>query len=244
MKRAIIIDDEEKSRITLATFLQKYCPSIELIGEAYSVASGVDQYQKLDPDVLFLDIEMEDGTGFDVIELLSGNRFEVIFVTAYNQYAIRAFRCSAIDYLLKPLNPEELIHAVAKLSNVTRIDQIEKKLEALISNRISLHKIIIPSMDGMRLEEPENINYFESDNYYSIIHLKTGEKLMVSKTLKEYDKLLSADGFFRIHQKFLVRVAEINKYSKAEGGFVVLKDGTQLTVSRRKKEALLELLTS
>lgn len=244
MKTAIVVDDEEKSRITLVTFLEKYCPAIQVVAQADGVAAAVEDFQKHQPEVIFLDIEMNDGTGFDVIERLNGRTFEVIFVTAYNQYALQAFRYSAIDYLLKPINPEELIQAVAKLSDDGRIDQIEKKLEALLTNRKSIHKIAIPSMDGIRLEEVDNIIYCESDNYYTHIHLKSGETILVSKTLKEYDQMLSDQGFFRIHQKFLVRLSEIKSYSKSDGGYVTLNNGTNLTVSRRKKEELIQLITA
>ncbi|MEP0365489.1 MAG: LytTR family DNA-binding domain-containing protein [Cyclobacteriaceae bacterium] len=243
-KRAILVDDETKSRTALNSFLTKYCPTIEIVGEADGVKSGLEVISSLNPDVLFLDIEMNDGTGFDLLEKLAGITFEVIFVTAFNQYAIKAFRYSAIDYLLKPVNPEELVQAVTKLTDDSRISQIEQKLEALMSNRSSIQKIAIPSMTGIRLEEVGNIMYCESDNYYTIIHLVNGERLMVSKTLKEYDKTLSEDGFIRIHQKYLVKVSEIKTYSKSEGGFVTLTDGTNLTVSRRKKEELLKAISN
>lgn len=244
-KRALLVDDESKSRIALRSFLTKYCPSVEIVGEAEGVQSGLKKIAELSPDVLFLDIEMNDGTGFDLLEqLVKKVDFEVIFVTAFNQYAIKAFRYSAIDYLLKPINPEELIQAVSKLSDDERLNQIEQKLEALLSNKTSIQKIAIPSMDGIRLEEVTNIRYCQSDNYYTIINLANGEKVIVSKTLKEYDKMLSAEGFIRIHQKYLVKVSEIKSYSKSDGGFVTLQDGTHLTVSRRKKEELLQLLTS
>lgn len=242
-KRAIMVDDETKSRTALGSFLSKYCPSIEIVGEADGVKTGLEAIKTLSPDVIFLDIEMNDGTGFDLIKQLSEVKFEVIFVTAFNQYAIKAFRYSAIDYLLKPVNPEELIQAVSKLSDEGRISQIEQKLEALMANKTSIHKIAIPSMEGIRLEKVENIVYCESDNYYTIIHLVTGEKLLVSKTLKEYDKTLSADGFIRIHQKYLVKVSEIKTYSKSDGGFVTLNNGTHLTVSRRKKDELLKAIS-
>lgn len=242
-KQAILIDDESKSRTALRSFLEKYCPIIEIVAEAEGVKSGLQAIATHNPDVIFLDIEMNDGTGFDLIEQLPNIQCEVIFVTAFNQYAIKAFRYSAIDYLLKPVNPEELVQAVAKLSDESRIDEIEKKLEALSINRNNLQKIAIPSMDGIRLEDITDINYCEADNYYTIIHLKNGEEVIVSKTLKEYDKMLDGQGFFRIHQKFLVNISEIKSYSKADGGFVTLNSGASLTVSRRKKDELLALLT-
>ncbi len=242
-KRAILVDDETKSRTALSSFLSKYCPTIEIMGEADGVNTGLEVIERQKPDVLFLDIEMNDGTGFDLLEQLSNVDFEVIFVTAFNQYAIKAFRYSAIDYLLKPVNPEELVQAVTKLSDDSRISQVEQKLEALMSNRTSIQKIAIPSMDGIRLENVDNIRYCESDNYYTIIHLVSGEKIIVSKTLKEYDKTLSEDGFIRIHQKYLVKISEIKTYSKSDGGFVTLNNGTHLTVSRRKKEELLRAIS-
>lgn len=243
-KSTILVDDESKSRTALRSFLTKYCPTIEIVGEAEGVKTGLEKIAELNPDVVFLDIEMNDGTGFDLIEQLPKATCEIIFVTAFNQYAIKAFRYSAIDYLLKPVNPEELVQAIAKLSDEGRISQIEQKLEALMSNKTSLQKIAIPSMEGIRLEEVDNILYCESDNYYTIIHLINGEKIVVSKTLKEYDKMLSEDGFLRIHQKYLVKVSEIKTYSKSDGGFITLNDGTHLTVSRRKKDDLVKLLTT
>lgn len=242
-KKAILVDDESKSRIALGSFLSKYCPTIEIIGEAEGVRSGLELIESSNPEVIFLDIEMNDGTGFDLVEQLDNTKCEIIFVTAFNQYAIKAFRYSAIDYLLKPVNPEELVQAVSKLSDESRINQIEQKLEALMANKTSIQKIAIPSMEGIRLEEVDNIRYCESDNYYTIIHLINGERIVVSKTLKEYDKMLSSDGFLRIHQKYLVKVSEIKTYSKSDGGFITLNDGTHLTVSRRKKEDLMKVLT-
>jgi two-component system, LytTR family, response regulator len=243
-KKALLVDDESKSRTALRSFLSKYCPTIEIVGEAEGVKSGLKSIEKCTPDVVFLDIEMNDGTGFDLIEQLPKINLEIIFVTAFNQYAIKAFRYSAIDYLLKPVNPEELIQAVAKLSDESRISEIEQKLEALMSNKTSIQKLAIPSMEGIRLEEVSNIRYCESDNYYTHIHLNSGENLLVSRTLKEYDTILSEEGFFRIHQKYLVKVSEIKTYSKSDGGFVTLNDGTHLTVSRRKKEDLMKVLVN
>lgn len=244
MNRACIIDDELNSRTTLSSFIGKYCPEIELVGQADGVQSGVELIEVVKPDVIFLDIQMNDGTGFDLIEKLSHRKVEIIFVTAFNEYAIKAFRYSAIDYLLKPINPEELVQAVNKLKDETRLSQIEQKLEALIQNKSSIQKIAISSVEGIRLEEVSNVKYCESDNYYTTIYLRTGDKIVVSKTLKEYDKMLSGDGFYRIHQKYLVNISEIKNYSKSDGGFVTLNDGTTLTVSRRKKEGLLSVLNS
>ncbi len=243
MKRAIIIDDEEKSRATLSSFILKYCPSLQITDMANGVKNGIASIKKNAPDVVFLDIEMDDGSGFDVIEGVKGLSFDLIFVTAYNQYALKAFRYSAIDYLLKPINPEELIEAVNKLTDTNRLDQIEQKLEALLLNRSTLKKIAFPSLQGLRLEEPQNIAYCESDNYYTNVHLKNGEKLVISKTLKEYDQMLQDDGFFRTHQKYLVNISFISSYVKSEGGYLTLENGAILPVSRRKKEELLKLIS-
>ncbi len=243
MKRAIIIDDEEKSRATLSSFIKKYCPSLQVVDMANGVETGIYSIKKNAPDVVFLDIEMDDGTGFDVIEKVKGLTFDLIFVTAYNQYALKAFRYSAIDYLLKPINPEDLIQAVNKLTDTNRLDQIEQKLEVLLLNQSSLKKIAFPSLQGLRLEEPQNIAYCESDNYYTNVHLKSGEKLVISKTLKEYDQMLEDDGFFRTHQKYLVNIAFISSYTKSDGGYLTLENGTILPVSRRKKEELLRLIS-
>lgn len=243
MKRAIIIDDEEKSRATLSSFIIKYCPSLQIVDMTDGVENGIASIKKNAPDVVFLDIEMDDGTGFDVIEGVSGLVFDLIFVTAFNQYALKAFRYSAIDYLLKPINPEELIQAVNKLTDTDRLNQIEQKLETLLLNRSGLKKIAFPSLQGLRLEEPQNIAYCESDNYYTNVHLKSGKKLVISKTLKEYDQMLQDDGFFRTHQKYLVNIAFISSYTKSDGGYLTLENGTILPVSRRKKDELLKLIS-
>jgi two-component system, LytTR family, response regulator len=243
MKRAIIIDDEDKSRATLSSFISKYCPTLTIVDLADGVATGIASIKKHSPDVVFLDIEMDDGTGFDVIEGVTGVTFDLIFVTAYNQYALKAFRYSAIDYLLKPINPEELIQAVNKLSDSSRLDQIEQKLEVLLLNQNALKKIAFPSLQGLRLEEPQNIAYCESDNYYTNIHLKNGEKLVISKTLKEYDQMLQDEGFFRAHQKYLVNISFISSYAKSDGGYLTLENGAILPVSRRKKDELLKLIS-
>lgn len=242
MKKVVIIDDEEKSRITLNSFIDKYCPTLQIVGQADGVKTGVALIESTQPDVVFLDIEMNDGTGFDVIEQLPGSGFDLIFVTAYNQYALKAFRYSAIDYLLKPINPEELVQAVHKLSSTDRIDQIEKKLEALLLNKTNLQKVAFPSMEGVTLEEVKNIIYCQSDNCYTHVHLQNGNRLTVSKTLKEYDQMLSEEGFFRIHQKFLVNLDHLKNFSKSDGGFVTMSNGHELAVARRKKEELLQVL--
>ena len=244
MKRAIIIDDEEKSRVTLNSFIQKYCPTIQIVDMQNGVKSGVASIEKNNPDVIFLDIEMDDGYGFDVIEATRSYVYDVIFVTAYNQYALKAFKYSAIDYLLKPINPEELILAVNKLTDSSRLSQIEEKLEALLLNKKSLQKIAFPSMEGLRLENINNLAYLESDNYYTNVHLKNGEKLVVSKTLKEYDQMLNEEGFFRIHQKFLTNISYISNYTKSDGGYLTLENGVELPVARRKKDDLLKIILS
>ncbi len=243
MKRAIIIDDEENSRETLASFVGKYCPDLQVIAQADGVATGIEAIRTHKPDMIFLDIEMDDGLGFDILKSVPDMRFDVIFVTAYNQYATLAFRYSAVDYLLKPINPEELIQAVHKLSDNGRIDAIEMKLEALFANKTTLNKIAFPSMNGVRLEDTKNILYCESDNSYTVVHLINKEQLIVSKTLKDYDELLSENGFFRIHQKYLVNLNFIANYTKSDGGFVTLTNGKNLTVSRRRKDELISIIS-
>ena len=241
-KNALIVDDEAKSRTAVRSLLTKYCPEVHIVGEAEGVASGLEAIAEHRPDVLFLDIEMNDGTGFDLIEKRPYPAIEVIFVTAYNQYAIQAFRYSAIDYLLKPINPNELMQAVRKLAERSRINEIEKRLDTLMENQNSIQKIAVPVSDGLRIEQVANIRYCESDNYYTTLFLHSGERLLVCKTLKEYDQMLSPEGFIRIHQKYLVKVSEIKSYSRSDGGFVTLNDGTHLTVSRRKKDELMQVL--
>ena len=243
MIRSIIIDDEEKGRNTLRNFLKKYCNNVSVVAEGDCVKSGLEQISIHNPDLVFLDIQMPDGTGFNLLEQIQEINFKVIFVTAYDQYALKAFKFSAIDYLLKPIDPEKLIEAVKKISDIEDIKSINKKLEVLIGNNNRFEKIALPSVEGIHLVKIKDIVRCESESNYTNIYFSTGKKILVTKTLKEYDEMLTPMHFYRVHQSHLINLAFVEKYHKGEGGFVIMEDGSEIEVARRRKEGFLSELT-
>ncbi|MEA3444368.1 MAG: LytTR family DNA-binding domain-containing protein [Bacteroidota bacterium] len=242
MIRTIIIDDEERGRRTLISQISKYCPELEIVGEANGVSTGMEIIRHKNPDVVFLDIQMQDGTGFDLLEQLPQVSFAVIFATAYDQYAVQAFKFSATDYLLKPIDPDQLIKAVDKLKNEIDSLNLNKKLEALFSNRKNFEKIALPTFDGIILVKIKEIIRCQSESNYTTLYMPGGSKVVVTKTLKDFDEMLTPIGFFRIHQSHLVNMSFVNKYIKGEGGSVKMEDGTVLEVARRRKDTFLEKL--
>lgn len=243
--KAIIIDDEQSCRDILKKYIKKYNLEIELIAEADNVAIGLDLVNTISFDLLFLDIDLPDGNGFDVLEKAKTLHFNVIFTTAHNEYALKAFKYSAIDYLLKPVNIDELMVAIQKVQQKEKIGSLEKKLNLLFENynQNKYTKINLPTKNGFEIIELDDIMYCNADNNYTHIFLRDKRKITISKTIKEYDELLPASKFYRIHQSYLVNLGYIKKYIKGDGGEVELQNGTVLDVSRRKKEGLLRHLT-
>jgi len=237
--RAIIVDDEAKSRNTLITSLNRYTPQVEIVADAASVVEALKKIKEHQPDLLFLDVQLPDGSGFDILELLPNLNFKIIFVSAYDKYAIDAFKFSAIDYLLKPVEPELLIKAVEKSAKEDKLESLEGKLNVLLSNRKQIEKIALPSTNGLELVKVEEIIYCQADSNYTIFHLQNKQQIMVSRSLKEYDEILSPLGFFRIHQSYLIKLSFVKKYIKGEGGSVILENGKELDVSRRRKEGFI-----
>lgn len=240
--KSIIIDDEEKSRQTLGNFLKKYCPEILIDGEADGVESGLQLISKVKPEVVFLDIQMKDGTGFDLLEKVMPIEFKVIFVTAYDQYALRAFKFSAVDYVLKPLDPSKLIEAVRKLKQDNQLEQLKRKIEVMLSNTNGFKKLALPSIDGLIMVKIKDIVRCESESNYTHFFMKSGDTFLSTKTLKEYDQMLTATGFYRIHQSHLINLGYVSRYLKGEGGTIILDDKTQLDVARRRKDGLMVAL--
>lgn len=240
--KIVIVDDEESGRETLRNFLTKYCNRVEIVAEANGVASGIGQIVLHKPDLVFLDVQMQDGTGFDLLSGLSERKFQVVFVTSYDQYALQAFRFSAADYLLKPVDPDQLIEAVEKVRSNIEKKEITSKLDVLVSNVNRLEKIALPAMDGIRFVNIEDIVRCESDDNYTMFFMKSGESIVVSKTLKEYELMLKGMRFCRVHKSYLVNLKYISRYVPGDGGYLILEDGSHVDVSRRKKETLLEML--
>jgi two-component system LytT family response regulator len=244
MLRTIIIDDEDHQRLTIEKMISRYCPNVKLVAQAGGVESGQDAIKKYKPDLVLLDIKMDDGTGFDLLDKLHPIDFKVIFITAYDQYAIKAFRLNAIDYLLKPLDPDELVQAVEKAEHIIQKDfntQLENLKEHLTAEDKPNKKIIIKTYDNIHLVPISEILYCESDVNYVSVHLISKQKIMVSASLKDYEDMLAGDGFFRVHKTYLINLKYIRRFEKAEGGSVVLDGEIKIPVASRKREHLLEM---
>ncbi|MCH2199509.1 MAG: LytTR family DNA-binding domain-containing protein [Flavobacteriales bacterium] len=243
MIKTIIVDDEEDARGTLRAFLRMYCPSVELIDEASGVQDGYRKIMAGEPDLVLLDIQMEDGTGFDLLEKVRNPKFQVIFCTAFDEFAIKAFKYSAIDYLLKPIDPDELIESVSKVKNSQesgeqRIDNLLEFKKSGKSDRITLS-----SQEGFTVVKLENIIRLESDSNYTNFFLTTGERILVPKSMKEFEGILPDEQFFRTHQSHIVNMEHVKKYMKEDGGYILMDDGSEVLVARRRKEEFLSFLT-
>lgn len=246
MKTAIIIDDELKGRIALSQKLHDYCNDVRLIGEAGNGEEGIKIIEKLRPDIVFLDIEMPRMDGFEMLLRLPQKNFDLIFTTAYDQYAIKAIKYAAFDYLLKPIDIEELKLTVSK-SNTLQNRNTEKKLEVLDQNlhgKTNLNRIAISSMDGLLFFNINDIVYLEASNNYTTIYFINHPKLIASRTLKDFEDLLPADIFFRSHHSYLVNLNYIKRYIKGDGGQIEMQNGTYIDISRRKKEDFLKAMGS
>ncbi len=236
--RTILIDDEKKSLNVLKNIIEEYCKDVDIIAIADNVENGITLIKKHKPDLIFLDIEMKTASGFDLLERLGNFEFEVIFTTAYEQYAIKAIRYNALDYLLKPIDVSELR---------TAIDKVSHKLSRKSGNEtgISNHtKITISTSEGVYFVEFKNIIRCEADGAYTNIFLLDKRKITVSKNIKEYEMLLQNNHFVRIHNSHIINLYEVDKYLKSDGGQVVLKDGNILPLSINKKEEFLQKMAS
>ncbi len=238
--RSIIVEDEETSRQILRNYLQKYCPNVEILGEASNINDALELIRKETLDLVFLDVEMPYGNAFDLLEKVGDRSFETIFVTAYDHYAIDALNAHASYYLMKPISIDELIKAV------DYVVEIKMKEEALQDQVLVPKtgydisgKITIPQQDGFEVLNTEEILFCKADDNYTEIYLNSNKKKVVSKTLKYFEEVLEDSGFARIHKSYLVNVNEIVKYIKGKGGSVILSNGQEVMVSANKKAELL-----
>jgi len=248
MIKTIVVDDEVIARETILSMLGSYCPDVEVIGTAGSVKEGVEILGKHKPDLVLLDIKMADGTGFDLLRKLKKIDFLVIFITAFEEFAIRAIKFSAIDYILKPLDPDELVNAVSKAVGVIHKESMSVKLEALYDNLDMINnntkKIVLKTSDSVHIVNLKDIIRCESEKNYTHFFTVEKEKITVSKTLKEFNELLIDYKFFRVHQSHLINLAHIKRYDKQNGGFLIMDDNSSVPVSFRKKEDLMKLFKS
>ncbi len=245
--KAIIVDDELGARESLSKMLEKNCKQIEVTTKADSMKTAYDSISALQPDLVFLDIEMPNGNAFDLLEKFKQINFNIIFTTAYDHYAIKAIKFSAVDYLLKPIDPEELVHAVERLENkLGQKTELDKQFKTLLSNvrpENKLKKVGIPDGDGLVFINLSDIIRCDSDGNYTYFILTSGKKIIASRTLGEYEQLFSDDNFFRVHRSHLINLEHVKKYIKGEGGYVIMSDNSQVEVSRRNKNDFLEKLS-
>ena len=244
----ILVDDEVKNNELLNIYLDKYCPNIEIIGIATSVEDAINKINDLRPKLIFLDIVMHDGTGFDVLEGVQHNDFSVVFITAFQEYAVTAFKFNAIDFLLKPIDPKDLITTVNTIEEnikkklYTTTPQLESVKTSIATKTSDYNFIAIPSTKKIDFIKIDDILYFESDGRYTIIHLMDQTTFFVSKNIGEYDKILAPNYFFRIHKKYLINLKYIININNSDGSNCELVGNLKLPVAKRRKEDLVSFL--
>jgi two-component system LytT family response regulator len=250
MLKAVLIDDEPNSREALIGKLDLFCPEIEIAGQGETVAEGLDLIAIPGVDVLFLDIDLAGESGFDLLKAMTENEAgpqpAIIFITAHDEYAIQAIKFSALDYLLKPVDPEELVKAVRKVESEKGLPKKATNFNVLVENirqaADSPKKIVVPTSDGMHVIRLTDIIRLESSSNYTTFFLNAQKNLLASKTLKEFDNMLEGYSFLRIHKSHLVNVNFLKKYVQTDGGYLILEDGSRIPVANRKKEQLMSLL--
>ena len=246
--KALIIDNETNIRTGLKLLLESYCPEITNITEADGVKMGLEMIRKNQPDILFLDVEMDDGSGFDLMKQIDSPFFQLIFVTAHNKYAIDAFQFSAIDYLLKPVNDEALQNAVKKAANNIRNSYLQQQVQVLLQQlagvQLKDRKIVLKDIENTWFVKVSDILYCEAEGTYTKFFLQNEQTILVSKNLKEYEDILEPLGFLRTHHSFLANPDKIKSYDKTDGGALILEGGLSIPVSQRKKDAVMQALES
>lgn len=243
----LIIDNEEELRMGLKKLLQTYCPQVKIINEAIGVKTGLDAISNFNPDVVFLDMEMGDGTGVDLLNQLRSYDFQLIFITAFDKYAVDAFKFSAIDFLLKPIDPEDLIDAISKAQNNIHNQNLQKQLQILYegmgSIRTNEKKIVLKDNESIHFIRIQDIIRCEADGPYTKFYITNSNPILISKSLKEYDEVLTPYGFIRCHHSHLVNTGKILRFDKLDGGELILENKDMVPVSHRKKEQVLKILS-
>ena len=245
--RAVIVDDEEDARKNLELILDEFCDNVEVVGEAGSAMEGVKMIKSRKPDLLFLDIEMPNGNGFDLLDCIDTDHLNIIFVTAYNEHAIKAFQYSAVDYLLKPIDIQLLTKSINKIEGGSmKQDPSTKNQLAAMANvyQRNQQKIAIPTLDGFDFISTNSIIRIEADRSYTKLFLTEGEKMIVSRSLSAFEKVLPSDHFFRTHKSHLININHIRKYLKSDGGKIEMDDGFYVDLSRSKREQFIQIIKS
>lgn len=248
--KVLIIDNDQAVREALVQLINKYCPQITQVNQSDGVEAGIKEIHSSKPDLVFLDVEMDDGTGFDLVQKVGNYNFQLVFITAHNKYAVNAFKFSAIDFLLKPIDPDELVISVKKAASQIRNKDLEQQVKLLKdilgnSNATTHKEKKIALNDGNIIHyiKVADIIYCKADGSYTVFYITNNRKIMVSHILKEYDDLLCDYGFVRTHHSFLVNITKITRFDKTDGGQLFLEDNYSVPVSTRKKEQVLELLS-
>lgn len=244
MIKAILVDDELHGLETLSILLADYCPEVKVMEKCPSAKKALDAIEKQKPDLVFLDIEMPVMNGFELLEQFDQIPFSVIFTTSYDQYAIKAIRFSALDYLLKPVDPKELVaavHKITKQKHPPSNEQLEMLMSQLQHKESKFTKIAVPTLEGFELIPADDIVRCEADDNYTHLFLKNKTKIIASRTLKEMEEQFGAFTYFlRVHHSYIVNLNEVSKYVRGDGGYLVMTDGATVNVSRSRKEALLK----
>lgn len=247
MINTIIIDDEIHCIQRLSNLLKEYCrDNIHLLGAYENIEEGLSSIKKLRPGLVFLDIQLNEKTGFDMLRQIKDITFELIFTTAYEKYAVQAFKFSALDYLLKPIDADDLLMAVNKVTKRISRNEMSKKMDVLFHNLKNINaprKISIPTVDGLMFIEVNDIIRCQSSINYTTIYLKNNQKITVAKTLKEFDELLSDYNFYRVHNSHLINLIHIKKYNKNKGGYIEMCDHSEIQLSSRRKEDFIKKLS-
>lgn len=246
MLKSIIVDDEKHCVDRLSFLLEKYSDIIEITAICSTVEDAKKSIEKILPDILFLDVHLYEETAFDLLKKLDTINFEIVFITAFDNYAIDAFKYAALDYLLKPIEEESFEKTIDKLKKKTSLKDIADKMDVLFYNlqnkNAAFNKIVVPTMEGLEFIKIDDIIRCQSDNTYTHIFLKGNKRKTVSKTLKHYENLLEQHHFFRIHHSHLVNISCIDKYIKGKGGYIITSDGAHIEVAVRRKEEFIKKL--
>lgn len=244
MIKAIIVDDEKNSIEVLEWLLTTYCPDVKVIATCGSAEEGMKAIDQQKPDLLFLDIEMPKMNGFDMLEQLKNISFDIVFITAYDNFAVRAFKYAALNYLLKPVDPDELVATIQRhkeKKQPTSNEQLSILFQNLINKEANVERIALSTKDGLMFVQAKNIVYCEAESNYTKVVMNDGQKIVVAKTLKDLDETLVGSNFFRIHNSFLININHVVKFIREDGGYVEMLDKTQITISRSKKDAFFQL---
>lgn len=244
MQKILIIDDEKPTRDFIKHMLESFKMDVQIFTDGENVKTGIEEIERIHPNLVLLDIQMPDGNGFDVLKGTQFKNFEVIFITAYQEFAIQAIKFSALDYILKPIDMDELKNSVSRALETINYKRDESQIMAL-NNNIQPHqkrKLVLKTLESIHVVEIENIIRCEADKNYTSFFLANGKKIIVSKTLKDFDTMLSGYNFFRVQQSHLININYIDRYDKHDGGSVIMKDGASLPLSPAKKDQFFKLL--